>query len=1195
MNPSNGLASSLANALLDTTGSMRTLLPEVFYRNPLPSAVNEVSAEARYIEVNDAWLAFFGLQREQVLGRPLREIQTWASDQERRELRALLAQQPSLRDREMRAKKRSGEEADVLVSWETFDHNGRACMLWVFNDISARKQAERQLRESEKRFEKIVEHSAQAITVTRLADGVYLNVNHAFEVLTGYQRDEVIGRTSVGLGIWQGPGVRDELKRQFAAGQAVASVEARVRMRDGRLIDIFFSATVIELDGEPVLHGTVFDLTQIRQAVQARAASEERFAKVFGASPNPIAIIDRATGIYADANQTWLQLYGYSAEQTRGHTASDLRIWVVPEERLRLIELGRTAGSVRGFEARHRRRDGTLIDVVTTMEPVTLESGPCWIVCVEDVTARRHDERLRRLSDERFARVFRASPSPILIVDSSSGKYVDANSAWLRVYGYSHAEVIGRTSEQLGLWVDPAARQRLLAQCDQTGSVRGFEAQHRTRSGSIIEVISSIEKVTLEHESNWIVCVEDVTLRRREERLRQASEERFAKVFAASPSAILIVHTDTGIYADANQAWLDLYGYTREQVIGRTSAELNTWVNRADRERLLAQPSLRGFETQHRNRAGQIIEVVESVEQIDLDGQMARVICVDDVTAQRRAERERAQLEARLTQVFQVGPHPIVIARASDGSDRRCNNAWHQLFGYRPEEIEGHTSDSLHLWVEPDFRARRQAVLARGDKVRNLETRMRTKSGNIVDVLVSSENVDLDGVTYLVTMLTDVTARKQAERQIEHLATRDYLTGLPNRLLFTDRLRLALARAARDNTRLALLFVDLDQFKNINDTLGHLTGDQLLIEAAARLSAVVRGADSVGRFGGDEFLLMLEGLGAVGDAGAPAQKLVEALAAPFDCNGHVMKVSCSIGISVYPDDARNEEDLLRNADLAMYAAKDAGRNGYRFFTASMNRRLQERMALEQQLRRAVERGQFALHYQPKVSFSTGLVTGCEALLRWHLPGGGMMPPGRFISVAEETGLIVPIGAWVLREACTTLRRWLDAGLVPVPVACNLSAHQFSAALPAQIAAVLRETGVPPGLLDLEITETVMMSNVAMHLDTMRQIKALGVQIALDDFGTGYSSLSYLRNMDFDVLKIDQSFVHDLDSNADARAIVAAIIAMAGKFDMKTVAEGVESPEQAEVLRGMHCDHYQGYLFSQPLPAEQFKTRYLLAA
>ena len=1070
MNPSDALAPSLANPLLNTTDSLRTLLPEVFYRNPLPSAVNQVSAEACYIEVNDAWLAFFGLAREQVLGRPLREIQTWASDQEWRELRALLAQQPSLRDREMHVQKSSGKEADVLVSWETFDHNGRACMLWVFNDISARKQAERQLRESEKRFEKIVENSAQAITVTRLADGVYLNVNHAFETLTGYSRDEIIGRSSVELGIWPVAGVREELKRQFAAGQVVASIETQARLRDGRLLDIYFSATLIEIDGEQALHGTVFDLTQMRQAVQARAASEMRFAKVFGASPNPIAIIDRATGTYADVNQAWLDLYGYSAQQTRDRTASDLTIWVVPGERLRLIELGRTAGAARGFEAQHRRRDGTLIDVVTGLEPVTLESGPCWIVSVEDVTARR-----------------------------------------------------------------------------------------------------------------------------REERLRQASEERFAKVFAASPSAILIVHTGSGIYADVNQAWLDLYGYTREQVIGRTSADLDIWVDRADRDRVLAQPSVRGFETRHRNRTGQIIEVVESIEQIELDGQTARVICVDDVTAQRRTERERAQVEARLTLVFQVGPHPIVIARASDGNDRRCNNAWHQLFGYSPEEIVGQTSDTLGLWVEADFRQRRKQILERGDKVRDLETRMRTKSGNIVDVLVSSEHVDLGGVTYLVTMLTDVTARKQAARQIEHLATRDYLTGLPNRLLFTDRLRRALAHAARDHTRLALLFVDLDQFKSINDTLGHLTGDQLLVEAAARLSAVVRGADSIGRFGGDEFLVMLDGLGAAGDAGLPAQKLVEALAAPFNCNGHVMNVSCSIGISVYPDDARNEQDLLRNADLAMYAAKDAGRNGYRFFTASMNRRLQERMALEQQLRGAVERGQFALHYQPKVSFATGLVTGCEALLRWHLPGVGMMPPGRFISIAEETGLIVPIGAWVLREACTTLRRWLDAGLAPVPVACNLSAHQFSAALPAQLAAVLRETGVPAGLLDLEITETVMMTNVAPNLDIMRQIKALGVQMALDDFGTGYSSLSYLRNMDFDVLKIDQSFVRDLDSSVDARAIVSAIIAMAGKFDMKTVAEGVESPEQAEVLRGMHCDDYQGYLFSQPLPAGQFEARYLLPA
>ena len=1068
--PKRSRTDSASERLLITTGSMRTLLPEVFYRNPLPSAVNEMGIDGHYIEVNDAWLAFFGLERDQVLGRPVGEIRIWSSVEQRHALAALVRNHTQLRDHELHARRHDGVAADVLVSWDVFDHNGRSCLLWVFNDISARKQAERQLRESELRFATIFLHSAQAMTLTQLADGVYLNVNLAFETLTGYSRDEIIGRSSVELGIWPVAGVREELKRQFAAGQVVASIETQTRLRDGRHIEILFSATVIELDGEPVLHGTVFDLTQLRQAVQARAASEARFAKVFSASPSPIVIIDRATGKYTDVNQAWLRLYGFTAEQVRGHTAVELNIWVVPSERLRMIELARGTGAVRAFDAQHRTRDGTLIDVIISMDSVTLEFG-----------------------------------------------------------------------------------------------------------------------------ASWVVCVEDVTLRRREERLRRSSEERFAKVFAASPSAILIVHTDTGIYADANQAWLDLYGYSREETIGRTSAELGIWVDRAERDRLLAQPSARGFEARHRNRAGQIIEVVESVEQIDLDGRTARVICVEDVTAQRRAERERAQLEARLTQVFQVGPHPIIIARASDGTDRRCNNAWHQLFGYSPEEIEGQTSESLHLWVEPDFRKRRSQLMARGDKVRNLETRMRTKSGAIVDVLVSSENVDLGGEAYVVTMLTDVTERKRADRQIEHLATRDYLTGLPNRLLFTDRLRQALVRAERDHTKLALLFIDLDHFKNINDSLGHLAGDHLLTEVAARLSAVVRGADTLGRQGGDEFLLLLDGLETAADAGPVAQKLVAALVVPFDYHGRAMKVSCSVGISVYPDDALSEQDLLRNADLAMYAAKDAGRSAYRFFSAGMTRRLQERMALEEQLHGAVERSEFALHYQPKVNFESGLVTGCEALLRWHLPGNGMMAPDRFIFAAEETGLIVPIGAWVLREACTTLRRWLDAGLAVVPVACNLSAHQFTPDLPERLAALLQETGVPARLLELEITETVMMNNVATHLDTMRQIKLLGVKIALDDFGTGYSSLSYLRHMDLDVLKIDRSFVHDLDTNADARAIVAAIIAMAGKFDMKTVAEGVESPAQAEVLRGMQCTEYQGFLFSQALPAAQFESQYLRAA
>ena len=605
--------------------------------------------------------------------------------------------------------------------------------------------------------------------------------------------------------------------------------------------------------------------------------------------------------------------------------------------------------------------------------------------------------------------------------------------------------------------------------------------------------------------------------------------------------------------------------------------------------------SIRGFEVRQRHSTGAAIDVLISAQPVDWDGKAALISCGSDITQHKRALQQSASSEARFAKVFQAGPHPIVFSRAEDGRDVRVNDAWHQLFGYSAAELKGQTSNSLNLWADPDFRSKRKKILARGEQMRDFETQMRTKSGVLVDVLISSESFDLDGVPYLVSVITDVTARKNAARQIEHLATRDYLTGLPNRLLFSDRLRTALVKAARAGHRLALMFIDLDHFKNINDTLGHQAGDHVLTEVAARLANAVRGADTIGRQGGDEFLILLEGLGAAADARPVAEKLVAALSEPVPYNGQALKLSCSIGVSVYPEDAASEADLMRNADLAMYAAKEAGRNAFCFYTAGMNRRLVERMTLEEQLRGALARGEFVLHYQPKVDFESGLVTGCEALLRWRRDGKSLLPPNRFIGVAEESRLIEPIGAWVLRETCLALRRWLDAGLEVVPVACNVSVHQFNPGLPQQIADILRDTGVPPHLLQLEITETVMMHNPVAHLETMRQLKALGLTIALDDFGTGYSSLSYLRHMALDVLKIDQSFVRDVAVSADAQAIVSAIIAMAGKFGMKTVAEGVETPEQAEALRRLHCDEYQGFLFGMALPLPEFEAAYLLAA
>jgi diguanylate cyclase (GGDEF)-like protein len=496
------------------------------------------------------------------------------------------------------------------------------------------------------------------------------------------------------------------------------------------------------------------------------------------------------------------------------------------------------------------------------------------------------------------------------------------------------------------------------------------------------------------------------------------------------------------------------------------------------------------------------------------------------------------------------------------------------------------------MWVEEGCRARVMAQFAAQGGVQQQPLRLRRKSGEIADVLISMEPIELDGAPHFISCIEDVTERKRAEQHIEYLATRDHLTGLPNRLLFADRLRQAVSKAARENGRIALLFIDLDRFKDINDSLGHHVGDQLLVEIAERLRGAIRASDTLARQGGDEFLVMIDDLGEPGAAEPIARKLVEAIIRPVQIDGRSLSVSCSVGISVYPDDARDEAELMRNSDLAMYSVKETGRNGHRYYSAEMNARLVERLGLETRLRDALGRDEFDLHYQPKIDLASGRLTGCEALLRWQHPAEGIILPGRFIGVAEESRLIVPIGAWVLRRACTQLRSWLDAGLNPVPVSVNLSVQQFDADLPDAVATALQNAGLPATLLELEITETVMMSNSAAHLDVMRRLKSLGVRIALDDFGTGYSSLSYLREMEVDVLKIDQSFVRKLPDSAQDATIVSAIIAMAGQFRMKVVAEGIETDGQLDALKRMQCAEGQGYLFSAAVPAAQFGERLL---
>jgi diguanylate cyclase (GGDEF)-like protein/PAS domain S-box-containing protein len=433
----------------------------------------------------------------------------------------------------------------------------------------------------------------------------------------------------------------------------------------------------------------------------------------------------------------------------------------------------------------------------------------------------------------------------------------------------------------------------------------------------------------------------------------------------------------------------------------------------------------------------------------------------------------------------------------------------------------------------------------------------------------------------------DVTERQQNEAQIRYQATHDMLTGLPNRLFYDEKLAIALAQSAKHGTQLAVMFLDLDRFKLINDTLGHPAGDLLLQAFSRRIAAVLREEDTLARWAGDEFTLIVPHIRGIDGAIAVAEKIMEALKPEFMLEGHLLRVTSSIGIAMYPTHGEDSETLLKNADAALYRVKEAGRNGYNLYNSAINSDASARLALESHLHRALERQEFALYYQPQVNVVTGEILQMEALVRWHHPEMGLIPPTQFIPLAEETGLILPLGEWVLRTACAQNRAWQLAGLPPIRVAVNLSAQQFKQPrLMDMIKQILRDTGLKPSALELEITETTVMNNVEVTKTILNELHEMGVSIALDDFGTGYSSLSYLKAFPFHTLKIDRSFVCDVTTDPNDKAIVAAIVAMAKVLNLKLVAEGVENQTQENLLRSLGCEEVQGYLFSRPVTASE---------
>jgi diguanylate cyclase (GGDEF)-like protein/PAS domain S-box-containing protein len=557
--------------------------------------------------------------------------------------------------------------------------------------------------------------------------------------------------------------------------------------------------------------------------------------------------------------------------------------------------------------------------------------------------------------------------------------------------------------------------------------------------------------------------------------------------------------------------------------------------------------------------------------------------------------------EARFRGAF--GQAAVGLAQLSaDGRWLRVNRKLQDIVGYTEEELRGMHVADLVTAEDWQIDAPLLRALAHGElETSSREKRYLCKDGRRVWVKATVTAMQPDaGDASLVAVIEDISQRKQFEEELMHLARHDALTGLANRTLLLDRVSLAIAQARRSGNQVAMLFLDLDRFKTINDSLGHDAGDRVVIEVGRRLKQAVRDADTVARFGGDEFVVLLPELPTEDIAAGLAQKILNALFEPMLIHGHELAPACSIGISLYPRDGDNGKTLLKNADAALYQAKAMGRGNYQFYSEEMNARTLDRLTLESGLRHAVERGELQLKYQPQIDLADGAMLGAEALLRWHPAGQQLVMPDAFITIAEETGLIVPIGEWVLRTACAQQVAWRQAGLPDLRIAVNLSARQFrQPGLDAMVARVLAETGCPANRLELEITESVLMERPDSAAQTLQRLSDMGVQLAIDDFGTGYSSLSYLKRFPINALKIDRSFVRDIAAKSaasnDDGAIAAAVIALAHSMGLTVVAEGVETAQQRDFLRALRCDQAQGFYFSEPMSATALAHSFIQGA
>jgi diguanylate cyclase (GGDEF)-like protein/PAS domain S-box-containing protein len=979
----------------------------------------------------------------------------------------------------------------------------------------------------------------------------------------------------------------------------------RIRWPDGSLHWLEITGSLQrEADGRPRMFGVIRDISAQQERAEALRASEERFASLFRLSPDIMMLVRYDNSEIVEVNQHFTHAFDWNASDILGRPTHELNLWVHASQRDQLRQQAPLSREPVIQEVQLRTRGGDILDGVLSSQYIELQGERLMLCTFLDTSERKRAENALRASEEKFAKAFMHTPDAVAITDRATGRFIEVNPSFEQQFGWSSAEAVGRTSLKLGIWADPSDRQRML-DAAQTGRLNNLEVRLFSRDGSVTSNLLFGGEIELNGTSCLVLTVRNITEQRVQEQALNESRQRLRLALESADLGTWDWHIPSSrLFASARAS--QLQGL---EPLPFEGAFLDFFRQVPMEDRHSLRQSYQSLVAEHRSHYQVTYRVqlengglrfLESTAKLQLDdtGQPQRMVgTLVDISERLLREQRLQASEEKFAKAFHSSPDAITITERDSGRYIEVNEGFTRITGYLPDEVVGRTAFELDIWAYPEERVRMIEHLTQQGQVLHMEMHGRHRDGEVRLVDVSVQPIELNGVPCLLLTARDISELKQAQAQVQHLAYHDALTNLPNRALLMDRLTQQIALLKRHDLRGALLFLDLDHFKHINDSLGHPVGDSVLRLVTARLEASVRLEDTVARLGGDEFVVLLSGLEGkrsevTRHVRQVADKLRQLLAEPMLLDGHRLQVTPSIGVALIPDHGNTPADLLKRADIALYRAKDSGRNAIQLFRTTMQDAASARLRLENDLRLALARGEFELHFQPQVDARDGKVVGAEALLRWQHPQLGPQSPAQFIQVLEESGLIVEVGGWVLAEACHFCAQLLADSLVDskrFSLCVNISPRQFRQHdFVERVASSLRDSQLPNAMLKLEITEGIVIQNIDDTVGKMLRLKKHGVSFAMDDFGTGYSSLTYLKRLPVDMLKIDQSFVRDATHDPNDAEIIRAIVAMARSLGLALIAEGVEQQDQLDFLQSQDCHLYQGYLFSKPLPQDAFR-------